>query len=72
MDFCQHLSDLLYAFTCKNNIYHPKQCNKNTVVLQTGGNKSTKQFLDWIYQDADLKLDRKYQHYLKFCDMYMK
>lgn len=37
VDFCQHLSDLLYTFTCKNNIYHPKQCNKNTVVLQTGG-----------------------------------
>ena len=66
-NFCENLSIILSNMSCKNSIKHPKQCNENTVVLQTKGNKSSYQILSWIYQDSDLKLDRKYQKYLEFC-----
>lgn len=66
-NFCENLSIILSNMSCKNSIKHPKQCNENTVVLQTKGNKSSYQILSWMYQDSDLKLDRKYQKYLEFC-----
>ena len=37
--------------------------------LITGRNKIAT-FLSWIYQDADLKLNRKYQKYLQFMESY--
>ena len=71
-DFCEHLSGILCSLGIKNNIKHPKQCHENTVVLSTSGNKSTYQFLSWLYNNADLKMDRKYQKYLYFCKRYGK
>jgi len=71
-DFCEHLSQILHSLGIKNSIKHPKQCHENTVVLSTNGNKSTYQFLSWLYKDADLKMDRKYQRYLYFCEKYEK
>lgn len=71
-DFCEHLSQILHSLGIKNSIKHPKQCHENTVVLSTNGNKSTYQFLSWLYKDADLKMDRKYQRYLHFCEKYEK
>ena len=71
-DFCEHLSQILHSLGIKNSIKHPKQCHENTVVSSTNGNKSTYQFLSWLYKDADLKMDRKYQRYLYFCEKYEK
>jgi intein-encoded DNA endonuclease-like protein len=71
-DFCETLSKILYSLGIKNSIKYPKQCHDNTVVLSTNGNKSTYQFLSWLYKDADLKMDRKYQKYLYFCGRYNK
>lgn len=70
IDFCKNLSAVLSNMSCKNSIKHPKQCSENTVVLQTKGNKSSFKILSWMYKDADLKLDRKYQKYLEFCKSY--
>lgn len=70
IDFCKNLSAVLSNMSCKNSIKHPKQCNENIVVLQTKGNRSSFKILSWMYKDADLKLDRKYQKYLEFCKSY--
>lgn len=69
-DFCEKLSCILNSNNCKNNIKHPKQCSENTYVIQTSGNKSSNIFLSWMYQNADLKLERKYQQYLSFKSSY--
>ena len=69
-DFCNTLSNILFSMGCKNNIKHPKQCHENTVVIQTSGNKSSYEFLSWLYEDADMKLERKYNQYLSFKEKY--
>ena len=69
-DFCEHLSSILTKMGCKNNIKHPKQCNENTFVIQTSGNKSSNILLSWLYNDADMKLERKYKTYLTFSNLY--
>ncbi len=69
-NFCNTLSSILKKINCKNSIKHPKQCKQETVILQTGGNKSTYLFLSWMYKDAELRLERKYQKYISFCEKY--
>lgn len=69
-DFCNTLSNILFSMGCKNNIKHPKQCHEDTVVIQTSGNKSSYKFLSWLYEDADMKLERKYNQYLSFKEKY--
>lgn len=54
----------------KKHIYlaqNSKVIDKNTRVLSFGGNRQTKRFLDWVYNDADIFLDRKYKRY---CDYF--
>lgn len=70
-DFCNKLSSILSSFNCKHSIKHPKICHDNTVIVQTGGNKSSLAFLSWIYQDAEFYMDRKYQKYLNFKEKYL-
>ena len=40
--------------------------NRNIEKATISGRLQVKKFLDWLYEDADLKLDRKYQLYLKY------
>ncbi len=45
--------------------------NRNGITMECAAKNRTERkiFLDWIYYDADLKLDRKYQTYLsKYCN----
>lgn len=46
-----------------------KDCHKNIKTLSVYGNIQCKKFLDYIYQNADLKLERKYKRYI---DWYYK
>lgn len=41
--------------------------DKNTRVLMFGGNNQVKKFLDWLYFNADMYLERKYK---KYCELY--
>lgn len=72
-EFCQEVSQLLLSKGIKNNIHYPKQSrelNSNTYVVQTCGNVSTYKFLSWMYDDADIKMVRKYERYLKVRERY--
>lgn len=69
-DFCDKLSNVLSSINCKHSIKHPKICHENTVIIQTGGNKSSLIFLSWLYQDAKFYMRRKYQKYLDFKEKY--
>lgn len=67
--FVRQLSEII-AHTCnlKCNLYQCKQSNC-TYQCHMSGKLNSKIFLDWIYKDADIKMERKYQRYL---DAYYK
>lgn len=72
-DFVSHVSEILHNMGIKNHLYHPKQCgDSDTYVMVTTGNKSSYNFLTWMYQDADIKMERKYNKYLYICEKYNK
>ncbi len=48
------------------NISRNKNRNQNFASLRIGGHNQLKAFLDWIYKDSTIYLDRKYQKYLQF------
>lgn len=71
-EFLSSLSTILHSMFVKNNMYHPKQSgDSNTWVLRTSSNLSSYKFLSWIYQDCDMKMERKYKRYLEFCERYI-
>lgn len=70
-EFCIGVQRMCEAYYIKTNIYHPKQClDHNTYVLQCSASNSTYQFLSFLYQDCDIKMDRKYNSYLQFREEY--
>lgn len=70
-EFCSSLSNILKSIFIKNNVRQPKQSiGKNTYTISTAANLSTYKFLSWLYQDCDMKLERKYQRYLQMCKEY--
>lgn len=44
--------------------------NDITSDIRIGGNRQVLKFLDWIYNDADLKIERKYKKYQQLVDYY--
>lgn len=45
--------------------------NKVTKTLSIGGNKQVLKYLNWLYQDATVYIDRKYNQYLRFKTLYI-
>lgn len=65
-EMCSKISDIIHSLNGKCSITHPKQCEENnTYVLCISGYNSVNNFMEWIYEDADIKMDRKYQKYLQ-------
>jgi hypothetical protein len=64
---CNSLTYII-ANECKINahVYNVghEYCDDNIKTLSIYGNKQCKKFLDYIYQDASLKLERKYKRYI--------
>lgn len=48
----------------KVNIWHAKECNENIFRLGLARRDDFVEFLDFLYKDATIYLDRKYQKYL--------
>ena len=63
--FCHSLYNIIFdKFDIKPAIRKRyKDSNTTTRQLDFGGRKQVKMFLDWIYKDADLYLNRKYNIY---------
>lgn len=47
----------------KTSLYHKEKHNDNTFTLYTTSNSGTLTFLQWVYNDATLKIQRKYDKY---------
>ncbi len=69
-DFCQSIKEI-----CENtldlhpSIYDASCHNGVTKVLTFSGRNICKKFLDWLYADADLFLQRKYDRYVEYYDL---
>ena len=65
-DVISNMKNILTSMRCPCSIAHPKQSkDNNTYCLTLCGNKCSINFLDWIYEDADMKLQRKYNRYIE-------
>lgn len=54
----------------KINRYYKRKEFQEVSSLEFSGNKQVKKFLDLIYKDATMYLDRKYERYINLCNYY--
>lgn len=64
-DFCNHLQKILNEMDINSIVSEASNKNGITAVLNINKNESKFKFLNWIYEDADLLLQRKYEIYLR-------
>lgn len=66
--FCEHVKNFCEnQLKIKCSVHDTANKDSNTKLLYIGGKAGVKQFLDFIYKDADLYLERKYNIYQKIC-----
>lgn len=66
-NFCQHIKTYIEdKLGIYMGIYDAQNKNGITKVLSTSGRLQTKKFLDFIYQDATIYMERKHQRYLDY------
>lgn len=65
--FCEAISDICAKYLKINSGIYDASCHNGvTKVFQLSGNNVCKKFLDWLYEDATIFLDRKYQRYINY------
>jgi transposase len=70
-NFCNSMKNVIFDLISVNtSITQASGGNKITKVLNIGGNRQVYKFLNWIYADADLLIERKYKKYLDFVNYY--
>lgn len=71
-EFVSALHDiLLEKLDCHSSIHYPKQSyGKNTYILNTSATRSSLKYLSWIYDDCEIKMERKYNLYLSIKEKY--
>lgn len=66
-DFCKELVKIVEKTLYINcHIYDASNHNGITKVFSISGRNQVKTFLDWIYKDAEMFLERKHQRYIKY------
>lgn len=66
-DMCKNIANIVCNYCNINtHVYDVghASCNSKIKTFVVSGNLQCKEFLDYIYQDANLKLNRKYQKYI--------
>lgn len=65
--FCEQLKEIVEnIFNIHCGLYDAPSKSGNIKYFYIGGINQCTKFLDWIYKDADLLLDRKYETYLTY------
>lgn len=64
----ENFCDFIKEYLANMNIHCTKNIISNgiTTTIAVGGNKQVKKVLDWMYQDATIYMQRKYNKYQKF------
>lgn len=74
-EFCNSIKEIVAPNNISSSFHHmtiyknsndEEKRNTNVYRLAFSGNRNIEKFLHWIYDDATIYLDRKYQRYLKF------
>jgi len=66
LNFCNSLAEILkekFGINCYIRARHPER--NNSIRMLELNNKSARTFLNWIYKDSNIHLQRKYNRYLK-------
>lgn len=70
-DICENVSRICYENLGFNGSVFFRQNKLNKLYcFEIGGKHQLKKYLDWLYKDSTIHLDRKYQKYLEFCKEY--
>lgn len=65
LSFCLSLKEILYhIISIKSTIDLTHNSNNNMRYINIGGRNQVMKFLDWIYKDSTIHLERKYDKYL--------
>lgn len=68
--FCQAISDIVAnEIKINSGIYDASSHNGITKVFSLSGKNVCKKFLDWIYDDATIYLERKYNRYIEYYNL---
>lgn len=71
LDMIKRIHDIAVLMNCPCSICHPKQCGEsNTYTLRINGYHNVKNFMNWMYDNADIKMERKYNKYLEVVKMF--
>ena len=66
-NICEHIKSICIDVVGINACIYDASCHNNiTKVLCISGRNYVKKFLDWIYTDANIYLERKYNRYMKY------
>lgn len=65
-DFCNSAKEIIKKFIDVNSSIYQYYDNGITSILQISGGNQVKKFLSWIYDDSDLRLERKYLKYYDY------
>jgi len=60
------IQTLLKTINVNSYISHPERYTNNTYRLDSGGSRQVIRFCEWIYKDATIFLDRKYEIYKNY------
>lgn len=71
-DLCNFLKKLFETMNIQSHVREASNHNGITAVLEIWKTESVIKFLDYIYQDAEMFLDRKYKRYLSCIEQYGK
>lgn len=71
-DLCNYLSNFFETLGIHSSVSEASNHNGITAVFNVTRKDSVMKFLNYIYQDADMFLDRKYQRYLNCLEQYDK
>lgn len=66
-EMVEHIVHLLNDLGIKGHISHPERYTDNTHRLDFGGSRQVKKFCDWIYEGANIYLDRKHELFQSYC-----
>lgn len=70
-DMVKRMHDIAVLMNCSCSICHPKQSGEsNTYTLRVNGYHNVKNFMNWMYDNADIKMERKYNKYLEVVEMF--
>lgn len=67
MNFCKAISDICAEYIGINSGIYDASCHNGiTSVFSISGNNVCEKFLNWIYDDATIYLERKYKRYVDY------